>query len=375
MLIAPSVQVSGTRYKLAIVVFRSNPPHRGHFHVIEEARKHSDFVLVLQGSSNVARNSRNPFTPSERSDLLASAGYDASRNVITSPLPDFIYQDNAWENEVHRQVYEVWDSLYPNLSFDRTSVALCGHSKDQTSYYLKKFPGWASINVPDPVRHLHDNTMMSSTDIRSVLFDGENSWNYIEDRLSAFMPESTFECLYELLRSSECHFRKRKTFELCLEEFAFVKDYKAKYKYVGANHPVTFVTTDAVVTQSGYILLGTRKDNPGRGLLCLPGGFLKHNIGFYENSLLELREETRLRVSRDTLHKSLKGSHMFDDVNRSLRGRTVTMAYHFQLPEADKLPKVVGSDDLSHAAWYPISAVDPTTMYEDHYFIRNYFTS
>ena len=60
---------------------------------------------------------------------------------------------------------------------------------------------------------------------------------------------------------------------MLVEEQAYIK----RYKDIWADAPYapTFVTTDAVVIQSGHVLLVKRRTAPGKGLWALPGGFLK----------------------------------------------------------------------------------------------------
>ena len=56
------------------------------------------------------------------------------------------------------------------------------------------------------------------------------------------------------------------------QEHDYILGYRRAWE--AAPYPPTFVTTDAVVVQSGHILLIQRKAAPGKGLWALPGGFL-----------------------------------------------------------------------------------------------------
>jgi bifunctional NMN adenylyltransferase/nudix hydrolase len=129
-----------------------------------------------------------------------------------------------------------------------------------------------------------------------------------------------------------------------------------------------FITVDAVVVQSGHILLIERKAQPGKGLMALPGGFLDANETLKSAVIRELREETRIKVPAPVLAGSITKTQVFDDPYRSARGRTVTHAYLIEL-KGDKLPKVKGGDDAAHAFWVPFAEVKPEMMFEDHFHI------
>ena len=139
--------------------------------------------------------------------------------------------------------------------------------------------------------------------------------------------------------------------------------------WAAAPYPPTFVTVDAVVVQSGHVLLVERRSNPGAGLYALPGGFVNQTETLLDACLRELREETRLKVPAPVLKGSIKNRRIFDAPYRSARGRTITEAFYIELEPASTLPKVRGSDDARHAFWQPLGQLDSLRMFEDHFFI------
>ena len=132
---------------------------------------------------------------------------------------------------------------------------------------------------------------------------------------------------------------------------------------------------DAVVIQSGHILMIRRRAEPGRGLLALPGGFLDANSDrTLEDAMIrELREETCLKVPGPVLRGNIHEVKVFDAIERSTRGRTITHAFCIKLPNGE-LPKVKSGTDAASAKWIPISKIDSSQCFEDHYEIINYFT-
>ena len=141
-------------------------------------------------------------------------------------------------------------------------------------------------------------------------------------------------------------------------------------KYRVAPYEAVFMTTDAVVVQSGHILLVRRRAEPGKGLYAMPGGFLNPSERIKDGVIRELREETKIKVPDPVLRGSIKAREVYDKPDRSLRGRTITHAYLIEL-QPGELPKVKGSDDAEKAKWVPISVFEKMEdqMFEDHYHI------
>jgi bifunctional NMN adenylyltransferase/nudix hydrolase len=65
---------------------------------------------------------------------------------------------------------------------------------------------------------------------------------------------------------------------------------------------------------------------------------------------------------------------VFDYPERSVRGRTVTHAFHFDLG-LGHLPEVRGGDDAEAAHWMPLSDAlgKPELFFEDHHAIIEHF--
>ena len=157
---------------------------------------------------------------------------------------------------------------------------------------------------------------------------------------------------------------------MLVREYDFIKQYKSAWE--AAPYAPTFVTVDAVVVQSGHVLLVRRRAEPGRGLYAIPGGFLDPGERIDDAVFRELREETKIKVPEPVLRGSVRAKEVFDAPNRSLRGRTITHAYLIEL-QPGALPKVKGSDDAEKAKWVPISVFErmENQMFEDHYHIIN----
>lgn len=339
-------------YDFIAFIGRFEPFHNGHLSVVRRALQSCDRLIMLIGSAQSARSTRNPFSSAEREVMLRAAlGSDADR-VIVRHLVDHLYNEGAWQADVQQHVADVVRAAGKPLS--ETRIGLIGHEKDETSWYLHAFPQWDLIDVPFA-------SGLSATELRDHLFsEDDGALRLVE----ANVPRPVFETLQA--------FRKTKTFAQLAEEYRHIVAYKAAW--ANAPYPPTFTTVDAVIVHSGHVLLVKRGAQPGKGLWALPGGFVNQHETLLTAVLRELKEETRIKLPLPVLRGSLKGQRVFDDPERSQRGRTITHAFHFEFPSGD-LPQVRGSDDAARARWVQLAEARQMRelLFEDHYFILEHF--
>jgi bifunctional NMN adenylyltransferase/nudix hydrolase len=334
------------KYKLAVFIGRFQIPHYGHFSIIDQALNIADKVLIIIGSHNSPRSIRNPFLSDDRKEMILSYyhhRYSDYPRLNFRYITDSMYNDSMWVKDIQDAV-----SFY---AYDDEKVTLIGHSKDSSSYYLSLFPQWDSSNVEN-----YQN--LNSTDIREQYFtSGSVS--------SDVVPLSVIDLLEDFSRTED--------YQRIKDEYQFIKRYKESWK--AAPYPPIFVTVDACVVQSGHILLVKRGQMPGKGLWALPGGFLNQNELIEDAVIRELREETKIKVPDPVLRGSIKTSKVFDDPNRSMRGRTITHGFLIHLKPDTKLPKVKGSDDAEKSKWVPLHEINRADFFEDHYDIITNLTS
>ncbi|OUS24002.1 ADP-ribose pyrophosphatase [Gammaproteobacteria bacterium 45_16_T64] len=346
--------MSNKEFDFLVFIGRFQPFHMGHLEVIQAGLQQAEQMIILCGSAHQPRSARNPWTVSERETMIRGAISEADNNRIhIAPLMDIVYNDESWTRNVQATVNGLV-TAHHGIPHKTPKVGLIGHSKDESSYYLNLFPQWGAVQVKN-----FDG--ISATPIRAaILGSAENDTSYIEsDNAKQVLPSN--------VRENIVAFYDTETYVEVKGEHDFVVKYKQAWD--AAPYAPTFVTVDAVVVQSGHILMVERKARPGKGLMALPGGFLDHDEKLVDACLRELREETRLKVPAPVLKGSIKSQQVFDDPHRSARGRTITHAFYMELEPNKALPKVKGSDDAKYAKWVPLANLDPTKIFEDHYFI------
>ena len=328
------------RYDYLIFIGRFQPFHTGHEQVVRKALSLSDKIIVLIGSAHQPRTVRNPWDFNEREALMRCAFSKTENNkILAFPLLDYTYNNQLWIKSIQQIVSGV---THTKIGSD-INIGIIGHQKDHSSSYLSDFPQWQRIEIEN-----FDN--ISSTYIREAYFSDKDFNQNLNISVSILLDKFTQTDEYINIK----------------DEFAFIKKYKSSWD--NAPYPPIFVTVDAVVIQSGHILLIERKAQPSKGLMALAGGFVNQDEPLKTAMLRELKEETKIKVPLPVLEGSITKQAVFDDPHRSQRGRTITHAYLIEL-KGDKLPKVKGGDDAKRAFWIPFADIKPEMMFEDHFHI------
>jgi bifunctional NMN adenylyltransferase/nudix hydrolase len=343
-------------YDYLVFIGRFEPFHNGHAAVARHALTRAKKIIFLVGSAETPRTIKNPWSVAERAVMIQSALHEAPNRLIVRPLRDHLYNESQWIAAVQRTVAE---AIKADGGSPEARIGLIGKDKDASSYYLREFPQWDLVDVK------HTETL-SATELRRYLYEA----NQLDSHgglmmIRANVPGSVFDMLEAFRKNSP-------TFKQLVAEHQFIDTYRNAWS--GAPYAPTFVTTDAVVVHSGHVLLVRRRAEPGKGLWALPGGFVNQDETILEACVRELREETRVKIPTPVLKGSIKGSHVFDHPDRSLRGRTITHAFHFDFPAGD-LPDVRGGDDADKARWIPVSEaleMGPQ-LFEDHIHILEFF--
>jgi bifunctional NMN adenylyltransferase/nudix hydrolase len=338
--------MTNKKYDTLVFILRGQPFHNAHLEIIKRCTALTDQLVIICGSAKQPRTYKNPFTFEERRAMIKSATAGLALSVYVEPNTDTIYNDQAWAVRVQGIV-----SKYTILG---SRVGLIGHKKDMSSSYLDMFPQWT-------LEEVEEIEPLSAVNIRDLYF----KWTFNSNFIKNVVPETTYDFLME--------FRKTEEFAQVVREREFITEHNKQY--AGLKYPPIFSTADAVVIQSGHVLMIKRRAEPGKNLMALPGGYVNAQTdkSVEDAAIRELREETMIKVPEPVLRGSIVRSKVYDAIDRSPRGRIITHAFLIQLPDGE-LPKVKGSDDALKAKWIPISEVKSEECFEDHFEILSDLT-
>jgi len=331
------------QYQYCICIGRFSLFHDAHYELIKEALSHAETVLVIIGSAYKARTIQNPWTAEEREAMIRlTLSEEELARVRFFHIRDYFYINNRWLTEVQQIVAEATDNI--------EDEKICNIGEPDNDFW---FPQWKYFVMRNLDRMPH------ATTIRGLYFTHDNAYrNHVSTGVAEFL----------------ANFKSTPQFKALKEEFDHIRNYREAWN--GAPFPPTFVTVDAVVICSGHVLVVRRKGSPGRGLIALPGGFLNQKETIQEGTIRELKEETGIKLSKESLAKSITEQKVFDYPERSLRGRTITHASLIDLGSGS-LPLVKGADDADKAWWMSLSdlATRESEFFEDHFHIISHFVN
>ena len=317
----------------AVIIGSFQPFHNGHVDLVKEALTKNDRVSIIAFTEKASIHS--PWSPVELWNMITLSLTDHIDRIDVSFIDNLKYDDSTFYinliNEIKKTKNPVlWTKDYSNTEYNLVL---------RTKLPIEKYE---DLSTKD----------FKSSDIRNLFISGEPQ--LIEDKVH---PE-VFNYLINLRNE------KASKFIDLYNDFHFSE----AYKKTSSKYDPIYMTADAVVTQyDGKVLLVTRGKNPGMNKLALPGGFLDKNERLEIAAIRELIEETKINIPFHELKNKIIANKVFDDPKRSLRGRVITNAFHFDLSSYGNSIKVEGADDAKKADWYDIRYLNEEIMFEDHY--------
>jgi bifunctional NMN adenylyltransferase/nudix hydrolase len=359
------------KYKKVVVVGRFQPLHNGHLDLINKAIELGEKVFIFIGSANSPRTTLNPFTYSERMDMILTLPGMYSKwskeEIFINKLDDIFDDNDSWLKQI---TDVVGNANYENGPFGPWSsdVAIVGGAKKEWYIPLFRKPNYDHVEInqyesptinPDKGVSVGQKSILDATDIRLTYFTKfyDDANKLLKDRV----PESVFNWLKD--------FRYNRFYGYMASAFCTIRDLNAKY----GKGP--FLTCDNVIMQDNMILLVKRKNHPGKGLWAIPGGYFDlKDKSWDEGCWRELVEETSLDLSFEKYKCFRKASKIFDNPNRSLVARLITLACYVELPSSGKY-HIEAKDDAADVKWFTFQEIKDmhNIMFDDHYYIIKYY--
>ena len=247
--------------------------HDGYLDLIEEAIKSTDKLLIFIRASECSTDIKHPFTAEEREEMICSVLYEKYPKVDARifHLPDMVYEPLKW-------VHNLDDIIKKNVKSDSSVVIFdCNNSNELKclNYSIVNFK--LPRSTQSVLEHIYESDIFSFSFFRE------------------FMPDPAVDCITSFLDDERV--------DSLLNEFKFVQEYRKAWENVP--YPPVFVTVDSLVVCRNDVLVIRRGNDPGKGKIALPGGFINQDEFIKDACIRELIEETSISLSKNELNDAI----------------------------------------------------------------------
>ena len=336
--------MSEKKYKYAVYMGRFQPFHDGHAKVAERGFEIAEKLIIMVGGVDKARQAKNPFTFLERVHMIVrSVAYADTDRLIVLGMHDHPYSNTAWAREVKTKIYLATKE-------DPGSIALIGHHKDASSFYLDMFPEWGYEEVEN-----YNN--IDATSIRNLYFNS-TELNIPDTGISA--------AVKGFLKT----FQGTDHYTSLAAEHKYICEHRKAWQ---TPFPSVFSTVDIAVIKDGELMIIMRGGMPGKGLRALPGGYIDAKETLLTSARRELKEETGLYLTEsEFLCRLVCEPKVFDHPDRSQIGRVITHLYVLNMDGVEFMPEA--GDDAAVVGFIPLSSLDSlrSTFSGDHWYMCKY---
>ena len=176
------------KYKFDYLVYigRFQPFHLAHLETVRIALQNSQNVILALGSAQDERNLKNPFSATEREQMILSSLSAEDQQRIHFVHVIDVYNDEKWQKLVKSLVTEV---VEPDAK-----VGLIGHFKDDSSYYLKFFPEWEMLELSSL------EGAISATPLREAYYTGKIQREHFPQGTIQFLERFQDTAIYQQLK-------------------------------------------------------------------------------------------------------------------------------------------------------------------------------
>jgi len=119
-------------------------------------------------------------------------------------------------------------------------------------------------------------------------------------------------------------------------------------------------TVDVIIEQNSRILMIRRKNEPYKGCLALPGGFVDEGERIEDAARREANEETSLNIHL----VGILG--VYSDSKRDPRGHLISTVFVGIVPSDNVSVEASAQDDASEVEWINLEAIIKSNIAFDH---------
>lgn len=119
-------------------------------------------------------------------------------------------------------------------------------------------------------------------------------------------------------------------------------------------------TVDTIIQRDSRILLVKRKNDPFKGYLVLPGGFVNEGERVEDAAKREVKEETSLNI------ELLDILGVYSDPTRDPRGHMMSTVFIAKISSHNDKVDAVAQDDAAAIEWINLEVIDTRNVGFDH---------
>ena len=350
--------------KTAVILGNFAPLHNDHIKLFEYCKHNFDNVLVLIPGYNKRNTLKNPFDFGIKQKWIQSINSQMNVQMSVIPINDYMYNDVKWII----QIKTITELLYKGSS----EFTFLHTNPSKTDKYKKLFSSIPNVlNWKVSLFNCEKNII--SSDIRKSIFEIYNKSatisqsDIVEQNIINKVPKIVCEDIKNYINSDN--------FCNLMEEKLYFENEDKKFKNYPYKDTLKFNCSDAVVVCNNHILLIQRKNNPGKNVWALPGGFVNRDETYKQAAIRELYEETHIQILKSRLEEYYVDNFILDNPKRNIGIPKISNAFYFQIPFENGLPNVNPLDDALNVKWIPLSKISSMKLFDDHSDIIDYFLS
>jgi len=119
-------------------------------------------------------------------------------------------------------------------------------------------------------------------------------------------------------------------------------------------------TVDTIIQRDSWILLVKRRNDPFKGYLVLPGGFVNEGERVEDAAKREVKEETSLNI------ELLDILGVYSDPARDPRGHMMSTVFIAKISSHNEKVDAVAQDDAAAIEWISLEVIDTRNVGFDH---------